>query len=292
MEFKLQKGACTAVVDTQGGELVSFRDGDGTEYIWGGDPASWTGRNPILFPIVGALKDGKVRIKGQDCEMGRHGFARRCEFSPAEQGDGFVELALRDSPDTLAQFPCPFLLRVRHELLDNGFATTFVVENPGGEPLPFCIGAHTAFRCPIRGGEEFDDYQLVFDHPEDAVSLCPNEKGLLDRENTGPALRGSSIPLSHQPFDALDTLIFQGLRSTGVALLHKSTGRGVHMDFEGFPMVAFWTLPKANAPYICLEPWHGCAAYVDEDGEFAHKPGCITLQPGDKKSLTYTVTLR
>ena len=292
MKFNLHNGPCSAVVDTQGGELVSFRDRDGTEYIWGGDPAFWAGRNPILFPIVGTLKDGKVRVKGRDYEMGRHGFARQREFSLAEQGDGFVELALRGSPDTLDQFPCPFLLRVRHEVLDNGFATTFVVENPGSEPLPFCIGAHTGFRCPIHGGESFDDYQLVFDRPEDAVPLSPNEKGLLDRKNTGPALRGSSIPLSHEPFDALDTLIFQGLRSTGVALLHKSTGRGIHMDFQGFPMVAFWTPPKANAPFICLEPWHGCAAYVDEDSEFTHKPNCVILQPGETKSLTYTVTLR
>ena len=292
MEYKLQQGPCTAVVDTRGGELVSFRDGAGTEYIWGGDPAYWAGRNPILFPVVGALKDGKVRINGRDYEMGRHGFARRCEFSPAAQGDGFVELELRDSPDTLAQFPYPFLLRVRHEVLENGFTTTFVVENPGSQPLPFCIGAHTGFRCPIHGGETFDDYQLVFDHPEDAIPLCPTGMGLLDRAHTGPALRGSGIPLTHQPFDALDTLIFQGLRSAGVALLHKSTGHGVHMDFQGFPMVAFWTPPKKDAPFLCLEPWHGCAAYVDEDGEFTHKPNCVILQPGEKKSLTYTVTLR
>ena len=189
-------------------------------------------------------------------------------------------------------FPCPFLLRVRHEVLPRGFATTFVVENPGSEPLPFCIGAHTAFRCPMRGGEEFDDYQLVFDHPEDALPLCPTQQGLLAKERTGPALRGSSIPLSHAPFDALDTLIFQGLRSTGVALLHKETGRGVHMDFEGFPMVAFWTLPKADAPYICLEPWHGCAAYEDESGDFSDKAHVIRLAPGGEKMLKYTVTIR
>ena len=76
MQYTLHKGPLTAAVDTQGGELVSFRDGAGTEYIWGGDPAYWAGRNPILFPIVGSLKNGRVDIGGKTCEMGRHGFAR------------------------------------------------------------------------------------------------------------------------------------------------------------------------------------------------------------------------
>lgn len=288
MQITLQNGLCTAVADTRGGELVSFRDA-GAEYIWGGDPAYWSGRNPILFPIVGSLKNGRVLINGQEYEMARHGFARCSEFTLAQQGGSFAVLELRDSPATLTQFPYPFLLRVRHDLLDGGFTTTFEVENPGPDPLPFCIGGHTAFRCPFHDGERFEDYQLLFDRGEDAVPLCPTADGLLSREGTGPALSGRSIPLTHAPFDELDTLIFQDLRSTGVALVHQGTGRGVHMDFAGFPMVAFWTPSNANAPFLCLEPWQGCAAYVDEDGEFLHKPGCAVLLPGERKTLAYTV---
>lgn len=288
MQLTLRNGPCTAVADTRGGELVSFQAG-GTEYIWGGDPAYWSGRNPILFPIVGSLKNGRVRLDRQDYEMARHGFARRSEFTLAARGDSFAVLELRESPDTLARFPRPFLLRVRHELLDGGFSTTFEVENPGPDTLPFCIGGHTAFRCPIHEGEGFEDYQLLFDQAEDAVPLCPTADGLLNRNRTGPALSGRSIPLTHEPFDRLDTLIFQNPRSTGVALVHKDTGRGVHMDFSGFPLVAFWTPSHANAPFICLEPWLGCAAYEDEDGEFTHKPCCTTLLPGERKVLRYTV---
>ena len=39
MQYTLHKGPLTAAVDTQGGELDSFRDGTGTEDVWGGDPA-------------------------------------------------------------------------------------------------------------------------------------------------------------------------------------------------------------------------------------------------------------
>lgn len=290
MQVTLQKGPFTAAVDTRGGELVSFRDGAGTEYIWGGDPAYWAGRNPILFPIVGSLKNGRVDIGGQTYEMNRHGFARISEFTLAEQGEDFAVLELRDSPDTLARYPFPFLLRVRHQLLEDGFATSFTVSNPGEAPLPFCIGAHTAFNCPLYPGEQFEDYRLVFDQVEDADSLPLTAQGLLSPGPGIPVLRGTdTIPLSHEPFDRLDTLIFDGLRSTGVKLIHKGTGRGVRMEFGDFPMIAFWTAARKNAPYLCLEPWHGCAAWEDEPGDFADKPYCVTLQPGEQKNLTYTV---
>lgn len=290
MELSLQKGPYTAVLNTKGGELVSFKDADKTEYIWCGDPAYWSGRNPVLFPIVGTLKDGRVRINGQECKMARHGFARGSEFTVAEQGEDYAVFELRESPNTLAQYPFPFLLRVRHQLLEGGFSTTFEVVNTGDSPLPFCAGAHTAFNCPLHEGEHFDDYLLIFDQEEDSDSLALTPAGTLAPGKRVPILQQTdTIPLTHEPFDKLDTLIFDGLRSKGVRLVHKNTGRGVHMAFEDFPMIAFWTMSNANAPYICLEPWHGCAAWDDEGGEFSDKPHCITLRPGESRSLTYTV---
>ena len=89
----------------------------------------------------------------------------------------------------------------------------------------------------------------------------------------------------------LDTVIFHNLKSNGVSLKHKETGRGVHMEFEQFPVIAFWTKGSEKAPYICLEPWHGCAAYDNESGNIFDKPHVICLQPGESKSLKYTVTL-
>lgn len=290
MEIHLSHGTYSALVETQGGELVSYRDGAGTEYIWGGDSAYWSGRNPILFPFVGNLKNGKTRFNAKTYEMPRHGFARRKKFTPVEQGEDFVALELREDPETLKLYPYPFRLEVCHRLIDEGFSTQFRVENPGDAPLPFCIGAHTAFRCPLRPGERFEDYRLVFDHSERAATLPLSPQGLLLPGQGEPILTGSdTLLLDYSHFDRLDTLIFEALRSTGVSLLHRETGKGVHMDFPDFPMIAFWTMPHKQAPYICLEPWHGCAAYENESGEFTDKPHCITLAPGEIKTLTYTV---
>ena len=104
MTFELKKGALRAVARTKGGELVSLQDGDGLEYIWQGDPAFWSGQNPILFPTVGTLKEGRVEIGGRTCAMDRHGFARRTEFSVLTQGKDHITLlhgGQRGEPEAL-----------------------------------------------------------------------------------------------------------------------------------------------------------------------------------------------
>lgn len=292
MRIELKRGAYIATVDTKGGELVSFKDGQGVEYIWRGDAKSWPGQNPNLFPIVGNLKDGQVTVNGKVCEMARHGFARRSEFAVAEQGEDYVVMELRDSPETLGCYPCHFVFRVRHKLVESGFSTQFEVRNPGGEDLLFCVGAHTGINCPLEEGKRFEDYRLVFDQAEDIKPLIPTTQGLLAAGRYGPVLEDTdTLPLDHAVFDRVDTLIFEGLRSEGVTLRHKDGGREVHMEFGEFPMIAFWTMPNANAPYICLEPWHGCSAYEDESGEFAGKAHAVRLAPGGEKKLKYTVTV-
>lgn len=292
MKYELKRGDMRAETDTRGGELISFRDGNGTEYIWNGDPAYWTGRNPVLFPIVGNLKDGKVKIGGKEYEMSRHGFARGSEFEAETWGEDFIVFRLTENEETLKRYPFPFCLRVEHRLLENGFSTAFTVENTGNENLVFCVGAHTAFRCPLHEGERFEDYELVFDKMETASTLLLNSQGLVADGESEPMLEDTErLPLNYDVFARLDTIIFRGLESSGVSLLHKESSHGVHMDFSRFPMVAFWTKGKERAPYVCLEPWQGCAAYVHESGAFEDKPHAATLEPGESKTLKYVVTI-
>ncbi len=293
MEYTLQNEKYTAVARTQGGELISFRDWTGTEYLWQGDPAYWSGRDPILFPIVGALKDGTVDTPNGLCRMERHGFARHSEFTLTRQKPDSVTLELTESPETLAQYPYPFLLRVTHRLTETGFETAYEVTNTGVDPMPFCVGGHTAFNCPLVPGERFEDYRLVFDEKEYAHSIAVHPGGLLGGflEREEYLFQTDTIPLRHAIFDEADTLVYDGLRSGGVSLVHKDTGRGLRMDFHGFPMLGIWTMPDKNAPYICIEPWQGCGAFVDETGRFADKPHAVVLAPGEEKSLSFAVDL-
>ena len=289
MELELKRGGRTARVETLGAELVSYRDEGDREYIWSGDPAYWPGRNPLLFPIVGGLKDGKIYVKGKEVSMERHGFARRCEFAVTGRGEDWAELTLEQDEDTLALYPWPFRLTVRQQLTDGGFSTAVTVTNTGSEPMPFCLGAHTAFRCPLEPGEAFADYDIVFPQRETCPTLLPDANGL-DWNRALPCLEDAdTLPLSYRWFDEMDTLIFRGLKSQSVRLVSRRSGRGVEMAFPGWPVLAFWTIAHKQAPYLCIEPWHGCPAVVEEGHELADKAFCITLAPGERRTLDYQV---
>ena len=289
MELELRRGGRAARVETLGGELVSYRDEGGLEYLWTGDPAYWAGRNPLLFPIVGGLRDGKVQIGGKEVAMARHGFARRREFAVTGQGEDWAELTLEADGETLALYPYPFKLTVAQRLTDGGFSTAVTVTNTGETPMPFCLGAHTAFRCPLEPGEEFADYEIRFPKKETCLTLAPDGNGL-DWNRTQPCLEDTDVlPLDYRWFDDLDTLIFHGLKSESVRLVSRKSGHGVEVDFSGFPLLALWTMPHKQAPYLCIEPWHGAPAIVGEGPELADKAFAITLAPGESRTLGYQV---
>ncbi len=286
MEYTLTLGKLSAKVKSLGAELVSFKNGE-YEYIWQGDPAAWSGQNPNLFPNIGAVKAYGARFDGKAYPVLRHGFARRSEFALVEKNDRSVTLELRENPSTLEGYPFPFSLRVTHTLLPDGFSTRYTVSNPGESPLPFCIGGHPAFNCP----GDFSSWRLVFEKAEDSHALLPLAGGFISPENREYVLQSTdTLHLRHEDFDRVDTFIFQGLESKTVSLLN-SEGRGVRMDFADFPMIAFWTAPGKNAPYLCMEPWQGCGALENESGEFSEKHLCLSLAPGGQKSLEYSVTI-
>ena len=201
-----------------------------------------------------------------------------------DRGEDFVTLELRENEETLKCYPFPFSLKVTHRLLEDGFSTTFSVTNTGSAHMPFCVGGHTAIRIPE--GERLEDYELVFDVLEQADSHLLNPQGIIRHDGRKPMLDGNRIALDYNTFSEMDTIIFSMLRSGNVSLLHRETGRGVRLDFHEFPMVAFWTKP--GAPFLCLEPWQGCAAWDNESGKFEDKPFCTVLRPGSDKSITYT----
>ena len=292
MELTLERKGRTAKIETLGGELVSYRDERGLEYIWGGDSAYWSGRNPLLFPIVGNLRDGKILVGGREVSMARHGFARRREFAPTGRGEDWAELTLQSDGETLAVYPCPFSLTVRQQLTDTGFSTAVTVTNTGSGPMPFCLGAHTAFRCPLEAGEAFTDYVIRFPQRETCPTLVPRPEGI-DPTAPLPCLEDTdTLPLTYRWFDELDTLIFRGLRSDSVSLLNPATGRGVRMTFTGFPVLALWTVPGKAAPYLCIEPWHGMGPVQGEGPGLEDKPYASLLSPGESRTLGYQVDTR
>lgn len=286
--YTIQNGKFTAKVDTLGAQLVSLINHEGRELLWTGDPAYWREHAPVLFPIVGALRGNRAKIKGEWYEMARHGFAKRSEFACTRQAPGAVSLTLRANGETKKAYPFDFALTVGYTLQEDGYTTTFTVENTGAEPLPFAIGGHPGFHIPAEEGAAFEDYTIQFD--EEERQQCPAvllDTGLLDTQKAGFTLHGREIPLQHSLFYQ-DALVFEGMRSHRVRILNKKTGRGIEMDFAGFPMLGIWSAQN-DGPYVCLEPWTGCATLTTEGDEFTEKKGMAVLAPGEESRHSFTV---
>lgn len=289
MLIHIQNENVSAEINTLGAELVSFKGDDGFEHIWQGDPKYWGGHAPVLFPIVGALRNGRTRIKGEWYEMNRHGFVRRREFTVAEKREDAVSLVIESDAETKKQYPFDFRLTVSYALAGSSITTEFKVENTGSEPLPFCVGGHPGFNLPIAEGEVFEDYDIVFEKPE--TQKCPEidlKECLIDFDKVTYTLDDENvIPLQHSLFYR-DALVFSNLESTCVSLKSRKSGRGVMMGFSDFPMLGIWSAAN-DGPYVALEPWTGCATAVSESDEFLEKRGMRQLEPGAEAEYAFTV---
>lgn len=290
--IKLVCGRSTAEVMTRGAQITSFKGADGREVIWQADPVVWGQHAPVLFPICGSVKDNQISIGGKNYPMTKHGFTRNPDFQVAKVGDDFVELVLTPTEESKPMYPFDFVLHVTYTLLENGFTTTFLVENHSDAVMPFCVGGHPGFICPMEEGASFQDYQLVFPQSEDGYNALAPGGYLIDGHEYLPQLQGSTtLPLCHELFDQRDALIFTRLKSRSVKLVHRISGKGIHFSFPKMEVLAVWTKPNAHADYICLEPWHGMPGQVSESGRFEEKPFATLLKPGHCYKTWFTTTL-
>ena len=291
MKYTLKRGAYVGIADTMGGELISCSDG-GRELVWRGDAEHWSGHAPVLFPFVSALKNGKVAypVAGGHVECafaGKHGFARKSEFAVAEQTEDSITFTLDEKATTPDVYPYKFRLSVRHTLTGEGFATQYTVENTDSQEIVFCIGGHPGLN--LGEGKTVGDFRLVFEKDEDCPFYYTDANSLMDDSYVyKKRLTGKVFEPECSDFDG-DALLAVGLKSKSVRLENKADGSGYEFDFPGFGALVIWTPPKKNSPFVCLEPWNGLPAYVNETGNFEDKPFAITLAPGEKHTVGYEV---
>jgi galactose mutarotase-like enzyme len=273
----------------KGAELQSiYHKGYQTEYLWSGDPAFWGKHSPLLFPIVGTLKDNTYYYEGKSYTLPRHGFARDREFAVESQGPDSIAFLLKSDAATKANYPFDFGLRVIYRLLDSGFTTTYRVDNPAAAPLYFSVGGHPAFRVPLVPGTDYTDYYLEFDKPEKTPRWPISKDGLIETRPE-PLLNDTrTLPLKKELF-AKDALVLKHPASDGVALRCARTQRGLKMDFPGFPFLGIWAAP--NADFVCIEPWCGIADPVDSRQQLTEKEGIHRLEPGGTFERSWTLTV-
>lgn len=283
MEITLKSGEVTAKIISKGAELKSLRVGS-RELMWSADPAFWGKTSPLLFPMIGTLKDGKALINGSEYKITKHGFARDLEFTPEDFNGSSAMFSLVQNDYTKAMYPFDFKFTVRYTVKADGITVTYRVKNNSDTDMPFCIGAHPAFATP----GDMTDYHLEF--PKIETAAVPNYNlttGLHEENNRRELMNeATELPLSHEMFYK-DVCYFDRIRSRQVQLLNKENV-GVRVDFPDFTSLGVWQ--AKDAPFLCIEPWCGSADFDDCTGVFAEKRGIEILAPGAEKPFTYTIT--
>lgn len=266
-------------ISPHGAELQSiFRKDHQLEYLWSGDPAFWGKKSPVLFPIVGGLKQNTYTHDGVPYQLGRHGFARDMTFEIIAQTQNTATFHLSDTPETLQKYPFPFSLTIRYTLQDASLAVSYEVQNLGDRMMYFSIGAHPAFRVPLVPAQtSFDDYVLHFSEPETAPIWPLDASGLI-QVSPAPFFGAPTqdLPLKKSMFHK-DALVFKHLRSTVISIQSERTPHGIHVHAAGFPYMGIWSAKDAD--FICIEPWCGIADSTDTSGKIEEKEGMIALAP-------------
>jgi len=262
---------------TKGAELTSIKSKDtGLDYLWKGDPAVWGKHSPVLFPIVGALKDNTYITGEKKFELSRHGFARDLNFEVQQISEGEVLFTLHSSDDTLKIYPFEFSLGLRYKISGSRVSCTYEISNPGEKELLFSVGGHPAFAAPLTSEVHYEDCYLQFEVDE-ALTYHKIAGNLISDQTDILHLDQGKLPLTHKLFYD-DALVFKQLDSEQISLKNTKNEHGLHFRFKDFPFFGIWAAPDAD--FVCLEPWCGIADGIYHNQQLSDKEGINSLSPG------------
>ena len=287
--FQISNDKITVQVDSMGAELKSLKEiAADREYMWNADPQYWKRTSPVLFPLVGGVRDGIYRLDGIEYPMGQHGLARDMEFKLKSQVAHEIWFTLESDEDTLKKYPYPFVLELGYELADVTVIVKWRVKNPAKEPMYFSIGGHPAFLCPIEEGTRQSDYKIRFDTGEKVISSCL-ENGLVSGKKITYELQDGVLPVTEHLFDG-DALVIEHDQAHRVALVAPDGREYLTVTFDA-PLFGIWSPPKKQAPFICIEPWYGRCDAADYTGDWREREWGQLLGAGETFAADYEITI-
>jgi galactose mutarotase-like enzyme len=273
----------SAVINHKGAELQSLQNiHSKREYIWEGNPDYWGKHSPVLFPIVGTLKNNSYSFQGKKFELLRHGFARDMNFNIIAHEVDKVVFSLQFNEATLSNYPFKFELLITYSLVNSELRVTYTVINHGTETMPYSIGGHPAFGLP----QSFEKYSLQFESNEKLISYSL-ENDLISENKVEIPLENNQLLLTYSLFDQ-DALIFKSLQSKQIQLLENNIPV-LNFKFDDFPNFGIWT--KMNAPFICLEPWVGYSDTKTANGNIIEKESIQLLESNSSTEYSFSIEI-
>jgi galactose mutarotase-like enzyme len=278
----LSNSQISVEIKTLGAELCSIKNKLNREFMWEGNPNFWGKHSPILFPIVGTLKNNTFYHNNTKYTLTRHGFARDMDFELIEKTEDSATFSIQSNSETLLNYPFEFELQMQYTLINTTVELDYKVVNKDNSEIPFSIGAHPAFALPSN----FENYSLDFEKVE------PLEYTLLENDLVSQQIEKihtdtNRVPLTYELFKR-DALIFKKLQSNSLSIIEK--GKPIlKVHFEDFPSLGIWT--KVDAPFICIEPWFGYSDTVESTGNLFEKEGVIVLDTNDTFQAKFSIEI-
>lgn len=297
MTIEIKSNELSVQFQTFGGALSSIKDKDGVEYLWQGDPTYWSGQAPVLFPICGSIRNDQYLYMSdggqeQTGKIPRHGLVRKKEFELVSQTNDSVTFAIEDDEGMYQNYPYHFRLEITYTVTGKKIRTQYHVTNKETtKGMPYFIGGHPGFNCPLLTDEAYEDYYLEFDKVESCtVPRSFPETGLLDFQDRSPWLDNQKeLDLSYDLFSH-DAVTLDKLNSRIVYLKSHKHEKGLKLDFSEFSNLIVWsTLNKG--PFIALEPWSGLSTSLEEGDHLEDKKDVRILKPGQKDQIGFDIEI-
>ncbi|MBW1605566.1 aldose 1-epimerase family protein [Lactobacillus sp. Sy-1] len=292
MEFTLSNDSLTIEVNSKGAELNSIKGDNGIEYLWQADSNFWGRHAPVLFPIVGRLKNDQYEYEGKKYSLGQHGFARDMEFELSDRTADSITMVLKANAETKPVYPFDFLLFVKYTLDKTTVKVDLTVVNQGTNEMYFSVGAHPAFNVPLNADQHFDDYQVKV-APREIFNQIPLENSLSAAKDGSELDFKNPLPVSRELFknDAVILDLQQQPIDVMLESKHTLNQHGVSLHTDNAKYMGLWSQYPSDAQFVCIEPWWGIADDVDADGLLIHKKGIEQLASGDRFDACFDITV-
>lgn len=278
----LSNSQISVAIKTLGAELCSIKNKLNREFMWEGNPDFWGKHSPVLFPIVGTLKNNTFYHNDTKYTLTRHGFARDMDFKLIEKTEDSATFSIQSNSATLLNYPFEFELQIQYTLINTTVEIDYKVVNKDNSEIPFSIGAHPAFALP----SSFEDYSLDFEKVE-PLEYTLLENDLVSQQTEKLHTHTNRVPLTYELFKR-DALIFKKLQSNSLTIIEEEKPI-LKVHFQDFPSLGIWT--KVGAPFICIEPWFGYSDTTESNGNLFEKEGVIVLEANAKFQAKFSIEI-
>lgn len=288
---QLKNEFLTIAIDLKGAEVKQIKYKN-IDLLHDGNPEYWNRSAPYLFPNIGTLKDNYTIFEGEKYPLTKHGFLRDSDFELTNQTSDKLTFTLTENQKTLSMYPFKFKVVITYQLKEQSLITNIKITNCDQKLMPFNFGLHPAFKIPFVDDTNFEDYKIVFPHKINAeVPTLLIKNGLIDWSKPILHINNlSELKLNHEDYRN-DVIIIDQMPKGEIKIVAPSQST-ITIDAPDFKTLGIWTTYPKASPFVCVEPWIGCADDIESNHEFVNKKDLIILRPNESFETKFKYTFK